>query len=300
MNVNRPTPWEPLTASSVALLTTYRRDGAGVPTPVGRIINDDRLFFTTRSRAGKTKRLARDPRVTLAPSTRRGSPVGPSMEGVARPVHPAVPIDMTVGERIQSTIWTAVYRLRYRDHPVTYEVFPIASTEAGPSGAGLAKSRSSAVPSPGGENGGGERAMTDQDANRAEIKQILLTMAEAWKAGDGSGYAAPFLEDADYISFDGAHAVGRKVIADVHQMLFDGPLKGSTMDDINHAEPKIRFLTPDSAVMISTGGTSIDDTPNTDPDRDSVVTFTVVRHEGAWRVASFQNTRRRRQAHLEP
>lgn len=298
MNPNSPAQWQPLTASSVALLTTYRRNGTGVPTPVGRIMNGDRLFFTTRSRAGKTKRLARDPRVTLAPSTRRGSPIGPSVEGVARPVRPGVTIEMTVGERIQSAIWTAVYRLRYRDHPVTYEVLPVTSAEAGLSGEGLTKSRSNGEsPSPGGEDNGGERAMADQDADRAEIKQILLTMAKAWKAGDGSGYAAPFLEDADYISFDGAHAVGRKVIGDVHQMLFDGPLKGSTMDDVNHAEPKIRFLTPDSAVMISTGGTSIDDTPNTDPDRDSIVTLTVVRREGAWQVATFQNTRRSRQAH---
>lgn len=134
-------------------------------------------------------------------------------------------------------------------------------------------------------------------ADEAALKKVLTGMAEAWNRGDGAGYAAPFLEDATYISYDGQLAEGRQVIQDVHQMLFDGPLKGSRMDDSNHQEPRIRFLTDDSAVIISTGGASIDGGSPTDPDRASIVTLTAVRKDGEWRLASFQNTRQQAQPH---
>ncbi|NSC21556.1 SgcJ/EcaC family oxidoreductase [Streptomyces albus subsp. chlorinus] len=134
--------------------------------------------------------------------------------------------------------------------------------------------------------------MSQKSKDEAAIKELLLSMAKAWNAGDGAGYAAPFLEDASYISFDGALAEGRQTIADIHQMLFDGPLKGSKMNDAHHAEPRIRFLTPDSAVVISIGGTSIDDVEATDPDRDSIITVTAVRQGDEWKLATFQNTRR--------
>ncbi|MFW5415207.1 SgcJ/EcaC family oxidoreductase [Nocardiopsis sp. CNT-189] len=127
------------------------------------------------------------------------------------------------------------------------------------------------------------------------LKQLLVDMAEAWNAGDGAGYAAPFLDDATYISYDGQLAEGRQVIQDVHQMLFDGPLKGSRMDDSNHHEPRIRLLTDDSAVVISIGGVSIDGGEPTDADRASIITLTTVRKDGAWRIASFQNTRQQPQ-----
>lgn len=39
---------DPLRTSRVALLTTYRRDGRGVDTPVGIQVGGDQAFFTTR------------------------------------------------------------------------------------------------------------------------------------------------------------------------------------------------------------------------------------------------------------
>jgi uncharacterized protein len=55
-----------------ALLTTYRRDGTPVSTPVTVALDGDRLFFRTYDAAGKAKRLRRDPDVEIAPSDFRG------------------------------------------------------------------------------------------------------------------------------------------------------------------------------------------------------------------------------------
>src|SRR5689334_13127539 len=73
-----------LRAKGVALLTTFRRSGESVPTPVEIRVYGERVYFTTWSTTGKVKRLAHTPGVMLARCTRFGKPTGPSVAGVAR------------------------------------------------------------------------------------------------------------------------------------------------------------------------------------------------------------------------
>jgi PPOX class probable F420-dependent enzyme len=66
-------------------LTTFRRDGSAVSTPVW-VVSDDgrRLLVWTGSRTWKAKRIRRDPRVLVARSSFRGRERGPRIEGTAR------------------------------------------------------------------------------------------------------------------------------------------------------------------------------------------------------------------------
>ncbi len=66
------------------LLTTFRRSGAAVPTTVWFANAGDRLLFQTGPEAGKLKRIRANSRVTLAPSTRVGEPLGPALSARAR------------------------------------------------------------------------------------------------------------------------------------------------------------------------------------------------------------------------
>ena len=113
------TALRPLRRSRVALLTTLRRDGRPVATPVGIRVLDDRALFTTRSRTWKVRRIASDPRVTLAPCTKRGRVLGETVACVARRV------EGTGAPSFEGRFWTLVYRVFYRDVPVTYEVIPL-------------------------------------------------------------------------------------------------------------------------------------------------------------------------------
>ena len=73
-----------LRRSGTALLTTYRRNGDPVATPVSVAVAGDRAWFVTAADSGKAKRLARNPEVTLAPCTVGGKPLGQPVGGRAR------------------------------------------------------------------------------------------------------------------------------------------------------------------------------------------------------------------------
>ena len=66
------------------LVTTYRRDGRPVSTPVSLAVDGDHAYLRSFEKAGKTRRLHNNPRVEVAPSTARGRPTGPAIQATAR------------------------------------------------------------------------------------------------------------------------------------------------------------------------------------------------------------------------
>lgn len=70
--------------ADTVLLTTRRRDGRTVDTPVNVAIDaKGRGYFRTAAGSGKAKRIANFPGVRLAPCTRRGRPQGSDQPGLA-------------------------------------------------------------------------------------------------------------------------------------------------------------------------------------------------------------------------
>jgi uncharacterized protein len=77
------TDFAPVKNAKTILLTTYKRDGTPVPTPVSIAFGDGRAFFRSFDKAWKTKRLRNNPRVEVAASTLRGRPTGPPVQARA-------------------------------------------------------------------------------------------------------------------------------------------------------------------------------------------------------------------------
>ena len=75
---------EPFIRQKYVLLTTYRRDGTPVRTPVNIAVDGDRAFVRTWDTAWKVKRIRNNPEVEVAPSTLRGKPTGPAIRVHAR------------------------------------------------------------------------------------------------------------------------------------------------------------------------------------------------------------------------
>ncbi|HEX4782753.1 MAG TPA: PPOX class F420-dependent oxidoreductase [Candidatus Sulfotelmatobacter sp.] len=65
-------------------LTTFRKTGAAVATPVWFGESDGNLYVMTRSDMGKTKRIRNNPQVRVAPCTIRGTVTGPEFDARAR------------------------------------------------------------------------------------------------------------------------------------------------------------------------------------------------------------------------
>lgn len=119
------------------------------------------------------------------------------------------------------------------------------------------------------------------------IEDLFDRHRDAWNRGDGAAYGATFAADATYVSWLGTLYRGGEDIGRSHQALFDSYLKHTRMTveilDIRH-------YGPDAAVVTTRG-----DVARKSPRRlTKVQTYTVVRQDGEWRIAAFQNTKHAR------
>ncbi|MFC0527356.1 PPOX class F420-dependent oxidoreductase [Phytohabitans kaempferiae] len=74
----------PFARQKTVRLTTYRRDGRPGASPVSIAVDGDRAFVRSFERSLKTRRLRRDPRAVIAPSTGRGRETGPGVPATLR------------------------------------------------------------------------------------------------------------------------------------------------------------------------------------------------------------------------
>ena len=111
----------------------------------------------------------------------------------------------------------------------------------------------------------------------------LERIRDAWDAGDAAIYSRQFTEGATYVIFLGDAILGRAEIERTHVDVFGRWQKGTRMAiDIL----RLTELSPDVVVVLTAGGIS-----KTEPIvRDKFQTYTLVRQDGAWLCAAFQNT----------
>ena len=79
---------ESIAAARCISLTTFKRDGTPVSTPIWFNVMDGRIMVTTEATSGKVKRLANNQRVEFAACTQRGRVTGPVYGGTARVLPP--------------------------------------------------------------------------------------------------------------------------------------------------------------------------------------------------------------------
>jgi uncharacterized protein (TIGR02246 family) len=128
-------------------------------------------------------------------------------------------------------------------------------------------------------------AAADEDAIRA----IHQRMIDAWNAGDGAAFAAPFTDDADFVAWEGTHLKGRLEITSFHEQAFETIAKGSRL---NGEVKFVRLLGPAVAVMHSVVSVTLAGQNAASPGRDSMQLTVVAKRNGQWRGVALMNARR--------
>lgn len=106
-------------------LTTFRKNGSPVATPVWFALDGEKLYVMTGAETGKVRRVRHNAQVEVAPCTLNGSLLGPSLEAMARILHDE---DRLIAQRAllhkygwQKRIYDLTYILRRKER-VYFEI----------------------------------------------------------------------------------------------------------------------------------------------------------------------------------
>jgi hypothetical protein len=114
-------------------LTTFRKSGEPVPTPVWFAISHGKAYILTGRSLGKTKRIRNNPRVEMTPCNQNGQKtLGPTVEGQARVLEgndeAAVPGKIALNRKygFMKALFDFFFALTGRDKETVYlEISPV-------------------------------------------------------------------------------------------------------------------------------------------------------------------------------
>lgn len=115
------------------------------------------------------------------------------------------------------------------------------------------------------------------------VEDFLARITRAWNDADAAAYAREFTEDATYVIFLGDALRGRAEIERTHVDVLTKWQRGTKMV----VEPVVvTKLDEDVATVLTMGGIG----RSTPIEHDKFQTFTLLRRDGRWQCAAFQNT----------
>lgn len=120
------------------------------------------------------------------------------------------------------------------------------------------------------------------------IQATLASLSDAWKNGDGVAFSECCTEDVDFINLLGMHIKGRSSVAELHEKIFRGPYKDSTVE---FTIQSVRFISPEASLAIAPSRLDVPSGP-VKGSVSSIASILFVRDEGGWKLANFHNTRR--------
>ena len=119
------------------------------------------------------------------------------------------------------------------------------------------------------------------------IQEIVAGIETAWNRYDSIGFAAAFVEDANFIHIFGGQLDGRVAIEAAHRHIFETIYKGS---HASFALRSIRFLRPDVALVFCECKVKFQE-GNEAREIQTRPTLIVAKERSRWQIVAFQNTR---------
>ena len=127
-----------------------------------------------------------------------------------------------------------------------------------------------------------------KDPATGELQATFDGFSEAWKNGDGAALADWCTEDVDFINILGMHVTGRPAVAELHNKIFTGPYKDST---VTFTIESVRSIAPNAVLVIAPGRVDVPAGP-VKGIVSAVASILLMRDGDRWKIANFHNTRR--------
>jgi uncharacterized protein (TIGR02246 family) len=126
---------------------------------------------------------------------------------------------------------------------------------------------------------------TTATSTEAIATTILEQLEQAWNAGDGAAFGAPFADESDFVNVRGEHHRGADNIAHGHQAIFDSIYAGSTV------RFRLDIARPVAGTILAVASSTLD-APSGPLKGIHNARFTmVIADQGDdWRVTAFHNT----------
>jgi uncharacterized protein (TIGR02246 family) len=120
------------------------------------------------------------------------------------------------------------------------------------------------------------------------VRGVVDRIGKVWEAHDPDGFADAYTQDASLILSGDRYLKGREVIRAIITQQFKSAHKGTTLLQ-NVVD--VRFLGPESAVLITEGGVLSPGETLPSAEREIRATWVLSKQAGDWLIAAYQNTR---------
>jgi uncharacterized protein (TIGR02246 family) len=127
-------------------------------------------------------------------------------------------------------------------------------------------------------------------ADMTAIASLTQRMIAAWAVADAETIAGLFVEDGTLI-LAGTFCENRAAIQDYFAEAFNGEYYGT---QVTGKPLATRFFGPDAGALLTVGGVLEPGETEVSSKQAIRATWTVVRRDGEWRLAAYQNTPRDR------
>ena len=125
-----------------------------------------------------------------------------------------------------------------------------------------------------------------QSSSDEDIRSLYQELLDCWNQRSAECFAGMFWENGNVVGFDGSQMNGQMEIASQLTQIFTDHMTAAYLGKVR----EVRFLTRDVAVLRAVVGMVPPGKQDINPAVNAVQTLVVVRDEGQWRIAVFQNT----------